>query len=68
MSHSEDNSLPQRVKDILLCHEELSRLILDSASEAICGCDSEGTCLFANRSAARILGYNDPAEYPAPLI
>jgi formate hydrogenlyase transcriptional activator len=38
------------------------RLILDSAAEAIFGCDSVGTCLFANPSAARILGYDDPAE------
>lgn len=37
-------------------------LMLDSAAEAICACDSTGTCQFANRSAARILGYGDPAE------
>ena len=37
-------------------------MILDSATEAICGCDSEGTCLFSNLAAARILGYDDPAE------
>lgn len=43
-------------------NEERIRLILDSAAEAICGCDSLGTCLFANYSAARILGYHDPAE------
>jgi formate hydrogenlyase transcriptional activator len=36
--------------------------MLDSAAEAICACDSTGTCLFANCSAARILGYGDPAE------
>ena len=42
--------------------EERNRLILDSAAEAICGCDSLGTCLFANSSAARMLGYDDPAE------
>ena len=62
MSFSEDNSLPPRAKDILPNSEELIRLILDSASEAICGCDSEGTCLFSNPSAARMLGYDDPAE------
>src|SRR5689334_15113308 len=38
------------------------QLMLDSAAEAICACDSSGTCLFANRSAARILGYGSPAE------
>jgi formate hydrogenlyase transcriptional activator len=42
--------------------EEQIRLILDSAAEAICGCDSTGTCLFSNPSAARMLGYDDPAE------
>ncbi len=41
---------------------ERIHLILDSATEAICGCDSEGTCLFSNLSAARILGYDDPTE------
>src|SRR6202522_649819 len=62
MSLSEDSSMRMRAEDILLNGEELTRLILDSASEAICGCDSEGTCLFSNPSAARILGYDDPAE------
>ena len=42
--------------------DELVRLILDSAAEAIFGCDPEGTCLFCNRAAARLLGYDDPAE------
>jgi formate hydrogenlyase transcriptional activator len=42
--------------------EELVRLILDSAAEAIFGCDPEGTCLFCNRAAVRLLGYDDPAE------
>jgi len=51
-----------QTEDILLDSEERIRLILDSASEAICGCDSQGTCLFSNPSAARILGYDDPAE------
>jgi formate hydrogenlyase transcriptional activator len=62
MSLSEDNSIGMQAEDILLDSEERVRLILDSASEAICGCDSEGTCLFSNPSAARILGYDDPAE------
>ena len=42
--------------------EELVRLILDSAAEATFGCDSEGICLFCNRAAVRLLGYDDPAE------
>jgi formate hydrogenlyase transcriptional activator len=62
MSPSEDNSIRMQAEGILLDSEERVRLILDSASEAICGCDSEGTCLFSNPSAARILGYDDPAE------
>jgi formate hydrogenlyase transcriptional activator len=62
MSISEDNSIRMQSEDILLNSDELIRLILDSASEAICGCNSEGTCLFSNPSAARILGYDDPAE------
>jgi formate hydrogenlyase transcriptional activator len=62
MSLSEGNTMRMQAEDILLNSEERIRLILDSASEAICGCDSEGTCLFANPSAARILGYDDTAE------
>ncbi len=62
MPFSEDNTLRVQAKDILHNSDELIRLVLDSASEAICGCDSEGTCLFSNPSAARILGYDDPAE------
>ena len=62
MSLSEDNSKRIQAEDILLDSEEQIRLILDSASEAICGCDSEGTCIFSNPSAARILGYGDPTE------
>jgi formate hydrogenlyase transcriptional activator len=62
MRSSEDNALRVQTEDILLNSDELNRLILDSASEAICGCDSEGICLFSNPSAARILGYDHPAE------
>jgi len=62
MPFSEDNPLRVQTEDILLNSDELNRLILDSASEAICGCDSEGICLFSNPSAARILGYDHPAE------
>lgn len=42
--------------------EERVRLILDSAAEAIFGCDADGTCLFCNRAAVRLLGYDDPSE------
>ncbi len=62
MPLTEDNTMRMQVADSLLNSDELVRLILDSASEAICGCDSEGTCLFSNPSAARLLGYDHPAE------
>ena len=62
MPLTEDNTMRMQAADSLLNSDELVRLILDSASEAICGCDSEGTCLFSNPSAARLLGYDNPAE------
>ena len=42
--------------------EERVRLILDSTAEGIFGCDPEGTCLFCNPAAVRLLGYDDPSE------
>jgi formate hydrogenlyase transcriptional activator len=62
MSLSEDSTMRTWAEEALQNSEERIRLILDSATEAICGCDSNGTCLFSNPSAARILGYDDPAE------
>jgi formate hydrogenlyase transcriptional activator len=62
MPRSEDSAMRMQAEDVLHHSEERIRLILDSATEAICGCDSEGTCLFSNPSAARMLGYDDPAE------
>src|SRR5579862_2262127 len=62
MPFSEDSSMRTQSEEALHDSEELLRLILDSATEAICGCDSQGKCLFSNPSAARILGYDDPAE------
>src|ERR1700678_3045598 len=62
MPRSEDSAMRRQAEDVLHNSEERTRLILDSATEAICGCDSEGTCLFSNLAAARILGYDDPAE------
>src|SRR3984885_15402338 len=63
MPRSEDSAMRGQAEDVLHNNsEERIRLILDSATEAICGCDSAGTCLFSNLSAARILGYDDPAE------
>jgi formate hydrogenlyase transcriptional activator len=57
-----DITNPKKAEQPLSDSDELVRLILDSAAEAIFGCDSEGTCLFSNRAAARLLGYDDPAE------
>jgi formate hydrogenlyase transcriptional activator len=62
MPLSEDSTMRVQAEDALHNSEERIRLILDSATEAICGCDSEGSCLFSNASAARILGYDGPAE------
>src|ERR1700733_2026859 len=62
MPFSGDKSTRIQAEAILLNSEAGLRLVLDSASEAICGCDSGGTCLFSNLAAARILGYDDPAE------
>ncbi|MGD0966254.1 MAG: PAS domain S-box protein [Candidatus Acidiferrales bacterium] len=52
----------ERTEHALRDSEERVRLILASAAEAIFGCDSVGTCIFCNHSAALVLGYNDPAE------
>jgi formate hydrogenlyase transcriptional activator len=60
MAHEITN--PKKAEQPLSNSDELVRLILDSAAEAIFGCDPEGTCLFSNRAAARLLGYDDPAE------
>jgi len=62
MRHSGVNPVWLETNDARNESERRVRLMLDSAAEAICACDSTGTCLFANRSAARILGYEDPAE------
>src|SRR5580704_3508562 len=37
--------------------EERVRLLLDSTNAAICGCDDQGACIFANRAALNLLGY-----------
>src|SRR5580704_15326235 len=42
--------------------DELIQLIMDSAAEAIFGCDPVGTCMFCNQAAAQVLGYDSPAE------
>jgi formate hydrogenlyase transcriptional activator len=62
MPLSKDRTIRMQTEDTLYEGEERIRLILDSATEAISGCDPKGTCLFSNPSAARMLGYADPAE------
>src|SRR3989441_3162311 len=62
MTLSEDITERKRTEEALHSSEERVRLILDSAAEAIFGCDPEGTCLFCNPAAVRLLGYDDPSE------
>jgi formate hydrogenlyase transcriptional activator len=62
MALSEDITERKRTEEALQNSEERLRLILDCAVEGIFGCDPEGTCLFCNPAAARLLGYDDPSE------
>jgi hypothetical protein len=57
---SEDIMEPKKA-EALRKSEERVRLILDSAAEGIFGCDPEGTYLFCNPAAVRLLGYDDPS-------
>jgi PAS domain S-box-containing protein len=51
----------KRAEEALRRSEERFRLLLDSTGEAIYGMDTQGLCTFANRSCARMLGYEDAA-------
>jgi len=62
MALSEDITERIRAEEAVHRSEERFRLILDSAAEGIFGCDPEGTCLFCNPAAVRLLGYDDPSE------
>ncbi len=62
MALSEDITERKQAEEALKKSEERVRLILDSSAEGIFGCDPHGTCLFCNRAAARLLGYDDPVE------
>jgi formate hydrogenlyase transcriptional activator len=62
MALCEDIMERKEAEEALQKNEERVRLILDSAAEGIFGCDPEGTCLFCNPAAVRLLGYDDPAE------
>jgi formate hydrogenlyase transcriptional activator len=59
---AEDGTIQVQTEDALQSVEERVHLILNSATEGIFGCDAQGTCLFSNASAARMLGYSDPRE------
>jgi formate hydrogenlyase transcriptional activator len=59
---SEDITERKRAEEALHASEERARLVLNSAAEGIFGCDSEGTCLFCNPAAVRMLGFDKPEE------
>jgi formate hydrogenlyase transcriptional activator len=59
---SEDITERKQAEEALQQSEERAVLILNSAAEGIFGCDSQGTCLFCNTAAARILGYDNPEQ------
>ena len=62
MALSEDITERKQAEEALQKSEERVRLILESAAEAIFGCDRTGICLFCNRAAVRLLGYDEPSE------
>ena len=62
MALSEDITERKEAEEALQKSEERVRLILDSAAEGVFGCDPEGTCLFCNQAAVRLLGYDEPVE------
>ena len=62
MALSEDITERKCAEEALHKSEEQVRLILDSTAEGIFGCDPDGTCLFCNPAAARLLGYDDTSE------
>jgi formate hydrogenlyase transcriptional activator len=62
MALSEDITERKQAEEALQKSDERVRLILESAAEAIFGCDPDGICLFCNRAAVRLLGYDEPGE------
>ena len=62
VAFSEEITERKRTEDALQLSEERARLVLNSAAEGIFGCDSQGTCLFCNPAAVRLLGYERPED------
>ncbi|MGD0617486.1 MAG: PAS domain S-box protein [Bryobacteraceae bacterium] len=62
MALSEDITVRKSAEEALRNSEERVRLILDSTAEGIFGCNPNGTCLFCNSAAVRLLGYDDTSE------
>ena len=62
MALSEDITERKQAEEALQKSEERVRLILDSAAEGIFGCNPDGTCLFCNQAAVRLLGYDEPVD------
>lgn len=46
--------------DVVTTSEQRTKLLLDSTAEGIFGLDVAGKCVFCNRAAAQILGYDEP--------
>ena len=58
-------SLGQRIKERteeLHRREQRTRMLMEATAEAIFGEDADGICIFSNPAAAKILGYESPAE------
>lgn len=53
--------ISERNKEIKENQDQL-QLILDSTVEGICGIDQSGNCIFINKSAVEMLGYDDQNE------
>ena len=60
--HKQNEQASREAQAQIARSEERVRLVLDSAAEAIFGCEPDGTCLFCNQSAVRLLGYDEPVE------
>lgn len=55
-------AIRKQTEEELIESEEHIRLILNSAAEAIYGIDMEGNCTFINKSALKMLRYENPEQ------